>query len=480
MPPAARITDVTDHGPTLNTGPCSPDVDIGDQPAWRALPEDDWSGIETATGSMKEMHQMELLTPEMARPYLTDAEKGLKEAAELAAKHGEPAAAGVTASAFATLASKDAALTVIYRAEEPVDKMMAMKNYADGIHEASQIAAALAVEAIGKLSDQTVCPQVWIIVPHGPGVITKGSKTVFINDLPASREEDVLYEAIGGPDPVARGFQSVIIGDEGTHTELPQCERAARGLLTAAQAALPADLPEPKPAPLPDAASLEVALQRPGHGAWSFLTGVGKGVWKEIPNALLVLGAILLLYTMAIILVPASVIAAIKGSVILAVVMVVLLLIYVGAVVYRLFSAPDWEARGEVLGTELTYFVLFGFLRPVARWISQLRFVRRMQQARWVQSFRTWLQSIYAARGLIRGSSATESAIIREARSIVGAAEFAQVRTAHTAGQSVTVRIGGRLIQYEPRLPTSGMSYFGENGFYLGREAFASEAELVV
>ncbi len=225
MPPAARLTDVTDHGPTLNTGPCSPDVDIGDQPAWRALPEDDWSGIEDATSSMKEMHQMPALTPEMARPYLNDAEEGLEDASELAASHGEPAAAAVTAAAFAELVSQDAMLTAQYRAEEPIDKQMAMENYAEGIHDASQIAAALAVEVIGKLADQTVCPQVWIIVPHGPGVITKGSKTVFINDLPASREEDVLYEAIGGPDPVAQREQSVIIGDEGR----PGFEKAGGG-----------------------------------------------------------------------------------------------------------------------------------------------------------------------------------------------------------------------------------------------------------
>ena len=38
---AARITDVTCHQPSLNTGPASPDIYIGDEKAWRALPEDD-------------------------------------------------------------------------------------------------------------------------------------------------------------------------------------------------------------------------------------------------------------------------------------------------------------------------------------------------------------------------------------------------------------------------------------------------------
>jgi uncharacterized Zn-binding protein involved in type VI secretion len=37
MPPAARITDPTTHGAPLSPGPGSPDVMIGNLPAWRAL-----------------------------------------------------------------------------------------------------------------------------------------------------------------------------------------------------------------------------------------------------------------------------------------------------------------------------------------------------------------------------------------------------------------------------------------------------------
>jgi hypothetical protein len=40
------------------------------------------------------------------------------------------------------------------------------------------------------------------------------------------------------------------------------------------------------------------------------------------------------------------------------------------------------------------------------------------------------------------------------------------------------LEIGGRIIQYEPGLPASGMTMFGENGFLIGNEAFASEGEL--
>ncbi len=56
--------------------------------------------------------------------------------------------------------------------------------------------------------------------------------------------------------------------------------------------------------------------------------------------------------------------------------------------------------------------------------------------------------------------------------------EMARIRTAHQAAASVTVRIGERVIQYEPDLFASGMTMFGANGFVIGREAFVTEAEL--
>jgi hypothetical protein len=79
----------------------------------------------------------------------------------------------------------------------------------------------------------------------------------------------------------------------------------------------------------------------------------------------------------------------------------------------------------------------------------------------------------------VPGFSDIENAVITEARSMLQVEEMAQLRAAHAAGESVEVRIGGRMIQYEPNLPSSGMTAFGENGFFLGPEAFQSEAELV-
>jgi hypothetical protein len=83
-----------------------------------------------------------------------------------------------------------------------------------------------------------------------------------------------------------------------------------------------------------------------------------------------------------------------------------------------------------------------------------------------------------AARGGMSGFTATESRIINEAQGILNSSEIAKIQVAHAANQPVTVTIGGRLIQYEPGLPASGMTMFGENGFLIGPEAFRTGTEL--
>jgi hypothetical protein len=84
-----------------------------------------------------------------------------------------------------------------------------------------------------------------------------------------------------------------------------------------------------------------------------------------------------------------------------------------------------------------------------------------------------------AAEAALAGFSGVEKGIIVEVRAMLKAPEIAQIRQAHAAGKDIAVRIGGRLIQYEPGLNASGMTMFGENGFLIGRQAFSSEAEFV-
>lgn len=79
---------------------------------------------------------------------------------------------------------------------------------------------------------------------------------------------------------------------------------------------------------------------------------------------------------------------------------------------------------------------------------------------------------------LIPGFTAVESQVINEAQQIISSPQFSRLQEVFKAGRPVTVNIGGRLIQYEPDMPTSGMSFFEGGGFYIGREAFKSPAEL--
>jgi len=49
-------------------------------------------------------------------------------------------------------------------------------------------------------------------VPHVGGVVTVGSATVLINNLPAARQNDIVIETPGGPNSILMGCPTVIIG----------------------------------------------------------------------------------------------------------------------------------------------------------------------------------------------------------------------------------------------------------------------------
>ncbi len=61
------------------------------------------------------------------------------------------------------------------------------------------------------LSDFHTCPLVSGVVPHVGGVVTKGSTTVLINNLPAARQGDIITEA-APPNNIAVGCPTVMIG----------------------------------------------------------------------------------------------------------------------------------------------------------------------------------------------------------------------------------------------------------------------------
>jgi uncharacterized Zn-binding protein involved in type VI secretion len=61
-------------------------------------------------------------------------------------------------------------------------------------------------------ADIHMCATPLVIPPHGPGVIINGSQTVSIDYLPACRQGDTILEAVGPPNQVAMGCQTVVIG----------------------------------------------------------------------------------------------------------------------------------------------------------------------------------------------------------------------------------------------------------------------------
>lgn len=83
-----------------------------------------------------------------------------------------------------------------------------------------------------------------------------------------------------------------------------------------------------------------------------------------------------------------------------------------------------------------------------------------------------------AATDALAGFSAAERTVIGEAKQILSSPEMMQIRQAQALGKDIVVKIGGRVIQYEPGMPASGLTNFAEKGFVIGREAFTSEAEL--
>lgn len=60
-------------------------------------------------------------------------------------------------------------------------------------------------------ADFHTCPLVTGVVPHVGGVVAVGSITVFINNLPAARQGDVIVEA-GPPNTIVIGCPTVLIG----------------------------------------------------------------------------------------------------------------------------------------------------------------------------------------------------------------------------------------------------------------------------
>jgi uncharacterized Zn-binding protein involved in type VI secretion len=161
--PAARVTDSVAHPlpPVLTGGPGSPNVLIGNLPAWRGIPLGSVAALQSA-----------------------------KTTVDIAIKTAEAAtlAAAGTPGAPAALAAEQTAKTTA----------------------ATSMSSTIASAAGG--ADIHSCATPLPIPPHGPGVVISGSKTVLINGLPATRMGDQILEALGPPNSITKGCPTVLIG----------------------------------------------------------------------------------------------------------------------------------------------------------------------------------------------------------------------------------------------------------------------------
>lgn len=217
MPPGARVSDLTSHTSSLSPGPGCSTVMIGFMPAWRALPSGMASAVEGISNAMNSFMARPQLTPADATASLAQISSKLYQGGAMAAANGAPAAAATASSSVAALTTANVALTTTWTAASVVPGGQPAANiaYTEGIKAATAAAASAVMSAMASLSDMHVCPILVPIPPHGPGFVTRGSSTVFIGNLPAARQTDKVYEACGGPNPIAMGCSTVIIGDGG-------------------------------------------------------------------------------------------------------------------------------------------------------------------------------------------------------------------------------------------------------------------------
>jgi uncharacterized Zn-binding protein involved in type VI secretion len=115
------------------------------------------------------------------------------------------------------MTAANVALTTTWTAASVVPGGQPAANiaYTEGIKAAAAAAASAVMSSMAGISDMHTCPVLVPAPPHGPGFVTRGSRSVNIGNLPAARQGDRVFEACGGPDPIAMGCPTVNIGDGG-------------------------------------------------------------------------------------------------------------------------------------------------------------------------------------------------------------------------------------------------------------------------
>jgi RHS repeat-associated protein len=128
------------------------------------------------------------------------------------------------------------------------------------------------------------------------------------------------------------------------------------------------------------------------------------------------------------------------------------------------FTPAELE-RGGLIARNVLFFVI-----PWGRVVKGVAWVYRASKARQVA------RAIQLAK--LSELTAAEVKIVEEANIILNSPQLQVLRNAYLTSTPVEVVVGGRSIIYSSDMAASGVSLFGENGFVIGKEAFASKAEL--
>ena len=144
MPQAARVADVTGHGPPLSPGPGALTVLVGGMPAWRALPLSMAGAVEGISNVMNSFMLRPQLTPVDATVSLGQISAALIQGGAVAAANGMPAAVGTAASMVGTLVATNVTLTAAWTAASavPGGQPAASIAYTEGIKAAAAAAAS--------------------------------------------------------------------------------------------------------------------------------------------------------------------------------------------------------------------------------------------------------------------------------------------------------------------------------------------------
>ncbi len=185
-------------------------MEIDGHPAWRGLPQGLEAVVEQASRRTAELLMRPVLTPAEAEPGLAEIVRALDAAATEAARHQVPGAVQVSVAESGSLVAAHTALSATWATASaaPGGVPAASAAYTGAIRIAVSKSVSAFFMVFAAVTDVHVCP----LSPHGPGLVTRASRTVLIGHLPAARRGDLLWEACGGPNAIVSGCETVLIG----------------------------------------------------------------------------------------------------------------------------------------------------------------------------------------------------------------------------------------------------------------------------